>query len=302
MLISRRNSSAVRSAPAGSTPAGSPPAPAPKAQPKTARSAPVDGFDSGRRNLSVDGTITDPADGGRPDFAQGNSNACGTTCLAIVLHRLGIEVPRTEIDKSIRNYNLFTPPTALVDYARGQGLRADVYNHGSFEQLQSDLAEGRQIMVMTDVGGYDQNLDLSPGSKKDFQTHWLVVTGAYEKNGQKFVTYDNPWGTKETLPFEKFDALWKDVHVLGVPTGYDRSYVLIDRGSSKALRAPHAGDIAGVNELTGGISNAANGFAEMTHGNILHGLGRMLSGVGNTVVGAARTAVQTVKNLFGRLF
>ena len=90
--------------------------------------------------------------------------------------------------------------------------------------------------------------------------------------------------------------------LLGVPTGYDRSYVLIDRGSSKALRAPHAGDIAGVNELTGGISNAANGFAELTHGNILHGLGRMLSGVGNTVVGAARTAVQTVKNLFGRLF
>lgn len=263
-----------------------------------------------RPSLSVEGTLTDPAQGGRPDFAQGSSNACGTTCLAIALHRLGIEIPRTQIDREIRNFNLFTPPTALAGYARGQGLQADVYNHGSFEQLQADLAAGRQILVLTDVGGYDQNRDLTRGSSADLDTHWLVVTGVSVENGQRLVHYDNPWGTKETLPWDRFEALWRDVHALGLPTGYDHAYLLVDRADAPALRPSDARDIAGVNEFTGGISDVGNGFAELTRGDVTHGLLRLGRGLGDTLLGAARTAVATVKNLarravggfFSRLF
>ncbi len=262
------------------------------------RAVAVDTF----RPFSIDGVTTDPATGGRPDFAQGDTNACGTVALAIALHRLGMDVPVTDIDRAIRNFDLYTPVPAILDYARGQGLQAQVYNQGSFEGLQRDLAAGRQVLVLTDVGGYGANGDLQPGGKNDLATHWMVVTAAFEQHGERYVSYMNPWGTKETLPYAQFEALWRDVHALNMPTGYDRTYVLIDRPGAQALPPSNAQSLTAINNATGGVSNVVNGFADLMRGDLLGGLGRMGRGVVETVTGGIGTLARAVGGLFGGLF
>ncbi|MBX5482823.1 MAG: C39 family peptidase [Myxococcaceae bacterium] len=280
-------------------------------RPRSSAALTRDTFESPRstpsiHKLSIDGPNTDPATGGRADFDQGKTNACGTTSLAIALHRMGIEVPREEIDREIRNYDIFTPVTAIVDYARQHGLQANSYNEGSFAQLQRDLADGRQILVITDVGGYDQRRDLEPGSKNDLSNHWLVVTDAYEKNGEQYVSYMNPWGTRETLPYSKFEKLWSDVHLLGFHVGYDRAYVLIDRANAAPLRPSTDAEIVPFNTAAGGVSNVVNGWAQVTRGEVWDGVVRMGRGARDTVIGGVSTLVtqggRTVVEFFRGLF
>ena len=169
----------------------------------------------------------------RADFDQGRTNACGTTALAIALHKLGKDVPVAEIDKSIRNFNLFTSSEGIKRYAQGAGFQAERYDKGSFEQLQRDLGAGREVIVLTDVGGRDSKGYLQPGSGDDTGLHYMHVTEVgTDQNGQQYVTFNN-WGHQETLPYTEFEKLWTDLHFKGLDTGYERHYLLVDKGDAE---------------------------------------------------------------------
>jgi hypothetical protein len=278
----------------------------PRAAPSPARPRPTasDAFEGTRPAASArlsaayspppDVDITDPKNGGRPDFKQKGS-ACGTTSLAIALHRMGIEVPVSAIDDQIREFDFGASDSDIINYCHDRGLQADLYNQGSFETLKGDLAAGRQIMVMTDVTrAPDGKLD--PGSPNDADTHYMVVTEAFERDGKKYVTYDNPWGVQQTVPYERFEKIWSNLKYDGIPTGYDKAYILIDRGNAPKLRPSNAFDLEASRGLAWGAASVANGVGDLKKGRIVRGLGRMVGGA----VGAVTAAIGCIAAVPGR--
>lgn len=239
--------------------------------------------------------INRPIDTIRDDFDQGRSNACGTTALAIALHRLGKDIPRTKIDRAIRNFNLFTSMGGILDYARGQGFQAQQYNNGSFEQLQSDLAAGRQVIVLGDVGSRDAQQFLTRGKDSDFALHYMVVTDVgVDQNGQKYVTLWN-WGNEETMPYDRFEKIWSNIEVANANTGWNRSYVLVDKKDAAPLRKSNASESRATDKIANGVTEVANGAADIGRKDFDDGVVRIVKGVGQAVSGAAGF----VKKLFG---
>lgn len=231
----------------------------------------------------------------RADFDQGRTNACGTTALAIALHKLGKDVPVAEIDKSIRNFNLFTSSEGIKRYAQGAGFQAERYDKGSFEQLQRDLGAGREVIVLTDVGGRDSKGYLQRGSGDDTGLHYMHVTEVgTDQNGQQYVTFNN-WGHQETLPYSEFEKLWTDLHFKGVDTGYERHYLLVDKGDAEALPASNLdGESRIADDLSDGVSHLSNGAAALKRGDVWGGLTELGGGVKDLISGTGRL----IKGLF----
>jgi X-X-X-Leu-X-X-Gly heptad repeat protein len=225
----------------------------------------------------------------RADFNQGRTNACGTTALAIALHSLGKDVPVAEIDKSIRNFNLFTSSEGIQRYAQGAGFQAERYEEGNFEQLQRDLAAGREVIVLTDVGGRDAKGYLQRGPEDDTGLHYMHVTEVgTDQNGQQYVTFNN-WGHQETLPYADFEKLWTDLHFMGAGTGYDRHYLLVDKADAEALPASNLdGDSRIADDLSDGVSQLATGAADLKRGDVWGGLSELRGGVKDLLTGAGR--------------
>jgi hypothetical protein len=175
----------------------------------------------------------------------------------------------------------------LVDGARERGLQARVYNHGTFRDLERELNRGRAIIVMTDVGGYERvGGDLKPGSPNDLDSHWMRVTKVWvDGAGQQWITFENPWGTRETMRFERFGQLWRDQRILGIPSGYDCTYILIDGPAAKPLPAATAHEIGAVMALTDGLQTLARGGHALSQGHLLRGVSRILSGMVSATFG-----------------
>ncbi len=243
----------------------------------------------------VDYGINRPIDTIRDDFDQGQSNACGTTALAIALHRLGKDIARTKIDKSIRNFDLFTSMHGITEYARGQGFQATQYNQGSFEQLQKDLGAGRQVIVLVDTSGHDAQELLVRGSNNDMALHYMAVTDVgVDDKGQKYVTFWN-WGNEETMPYDRFEKIWSNLEVKNQKTGWDRSYVLVDKQDAAKLPPSNAQASRATDELAHGITEVANGAASIKDHSYGTGIKQIAKGAGEAVVGAGRF----IKGLFG---
>lgn len=237
-------------------------------------------------------------DGDRPDFNQGQTNACGTTALAIAFHRLGTEVPVAEIDRDIRNFDLFTSTLGIVEHAQGRGFQAERYNGGSFDQLQSDIAAGREVIVLTDVKGRDDRGWLQPGDSSDASLHYMVVTEAnVAPDGTEYVTFWN-YGREETLPYSEFEKLWGDLKMKDMSTGYDNPYILVDQGSASPLRPSDHSETAMADHVAHGVTEVASGAADIGRGDVLSGGGRILDGLGH----AAQGVGTGIKNFVGGLF
>ena len=138
-----------------------------------------------------------------PPQDQGQTNACGTTSLAMSMsYLLGREIDHGRIDEDIRRLDGFSSPNDLVAYARDAGLNAEMYNHGSPEELARFVDKGvpTQILVSVDGSG-----DMS-------SMHYVVVTG-YERDsaGKLAFTILNPaGGCVETWGAAELEEKWGD--------------------------------------------------------------------------------------------
>ncbi|MBL8940381.1 MAG: hypothetical protein JNM69_37890 [Archangium sp.] len=221
--------------------------------------------------------------------AQGETNACGPLSLWLALGQFGRATQDwTQLDAELRPWSFGTSPGTLLDGARSRGLQAQMYNHGSFFDLERETQAGRGVLVMTDVGGYDRpNGDMLPGDRSDFESHWMRVTRAWEDSmGRRWVEYENPWGSREVLRFEQFELLWKDQRLGGVSTGYDCAYLLIDRAKAKPLPTTTADDVQAVMAVADGTQNLARGIDNLVTGKLVAGLGRLAAGATSTLFGA----------------
>lgn len=223
---------------------------------------------------------------------QGSTNACGPVALWLALGQFGRATQDWhQLDDELRPWSLGTSPGTLIDGARARGLQAQLYNHGTFLDLERETEAGRAVLVMTDVGGYDRpNGEMQPGDRSDLESHWMRVTRAWEDStGARWVEYENPWGSREVLPFEQFDRLWCDQRLGGVPTGYDRTYILLDRPKARPLPPTNAYDVLAITSAADGAQTFARGVDSLARGKWLEGAGRMAGGLATAVLGTAGT-------------
>ncbi|MCU0695451.1 MAG: hypothetical protein MUC96_02850 [Myxococcaceae bacterium] len=225
---------------------------------------------------------------------QGTTNACGPLALWLALGQFGRATQDwQQLDAELRPWSLGTSPGVLLDGARERGLQAQLYNHGTFDDLERETRLGRGVLVMVDVGGYDRpNGDMLPGDPNDFETHWMRVTRAWRDSlGRRWVEYENPWGTREVLRYEAFERLWSNQRLGGLPTGYDRAYVLIDRPKARPLPTTTADDVLAVRSVTDGAQTFVRGVDGLLRGKVVDGVGRVVGGGITALFGAAGAAL-----------
>jgi hypothetical protein len=84
-----------------------------------------------------------------PVLCQRNSNACGTTCLAMVLtHLLHSSISREQVDAHIRRFDIFTAPGDIARLARSFGIQGVMYNYTSLNELKSWIDDGKPVIAM----------------------------------------------------------------------------------------------------------------------------------------------------------
>ncbi len=156
------------------------------------------------------------------NIVGGDANACGTTCLAMILdyytHRITNYSGAIALDRSLRPPRDFTPPNTLEDTLRTNGFTPYQSNDCSTNDLKSALAKGKAVLVMIDGGP---------------TPHYVVALGYYTDTltGRCFVKIADPEGCFRDVNMSDFEYLWADplrgVH-LGWTSCYDHWMITLD--------------------------------------------------------------------------
>lgn len=75
----------------------------------------------------------------------------------------------------------------------------------SITDVEAQLAQGKVVAVGMQWGDRDANGTIHGN-------HKVLVTRIYEENGQKYVEYINPWGSRERMKAEAFDERLRNAH------------------------------------------------------------------------------------------
>ena len=190
--------------------------PAPTAAPAAAPASrargfsPVSTFESGAARGGGTPKLS-PNDLGVQAQDQGNTNACGTTSLANVMTHFGKPRTHEQIDQSVRAFDIFSAPDRLVDYARSNGMRADIKNDASLDDITRMVDQGAPPIVLMD-----------PDATNNPNLHYITVTG-YNRgaNGQvsDVVLADSAGGRRYTMPAGEFQQRWGSLKLQDIPTG-----------------------------------------------------------------------------------
>jgi hypothetical protein len=202
---------------------------------------------------------------------QTGERACGTTSLAMIFQHYGINMTPDQIDHEIRRANVGVAPERLVDFARSQGLNAEQYNNGSWDELKGMLDKGIPCMVQID-----------PDSPDNFNTHYVDVTGyKTDADGKQYVTISDPSSSTgpTQMPLEEFQKKWGHIHIEGTENGYNNFFIAIaPKGTS--LPPSRVDTNAPASALDTAKSDVTNGWDRMTDpdtvGDEFHGAGEIV--------------------------
>ncbi|MEP6653117.1 MAG: C39 family peptidase [Myxococcales bacterium] len=221
-----------------------------------------------------------------PYYDQGQTNGCGTTSEAMILtYLLGHPVHQYDIDNQIRQVNSFTSPQDMVRYAQRQGLSAEMYNHGTINELQGYVARGIpcQCMISADNSGSISTL------------HYVDVVGfGTDTSGRDGVVVHDPanpdGGRSQFIPIAEFQAKWAKP-----PGGFENFFIAYAPGGT-ALPPSRKDGIEGTLAGAEGVANVTNGFhrffAPNTAGEYFHGLVQLPTGIGQTVGGGVLGGIE----------
>jgi hypothetical protein len=226
---------------------------------------------------------------------QGNTNACGTTSLANVMTHWGSPRTHEQIDKSIRAFDMFTAPDKLVEYARNNGMRAELKNDASLDDIAKMVDQGVPPMVLID-----------PGSDKDAGLHYVTVTGYHrDQNGKitDVVLADSAGGRRYNLSAEAFQKKWDNLKLGNVTTGFNNVMITVVPNDNRMITGGdgvqrRASDIKlPQSSVWGSLKSAfARGIANRI-ANITNFASKVWSGI-KTVGTAIGNAAQAVGNAF----
>lgn len=214
-----------------------------------------------------------------PYYDQGQTNGCGTTSEAMILtYFLGRPIHQYDIDNQIRQVNSFTSPLDMVRYAQRQGLSAEMYNHGTINELEGYVARGIPCQCMISADNSDGVSTL----------HYVDVVG-FGKNqrDEDCVVVHDPakpdGGRSQFIPIAEFEAKWSKP-----PGGFDNFLIAYAPGSTPLPPSRKYG-IEGTLAGAEGVANVTNGFhrffAPNTPGEYFHGLIQLPTGIGQTIGG-----------------
>ncbi len=224
-----------------------------------------------------------------PFLDQGTQNACGTTTLAMIMSYLtGKSFTTADIDSVIRRMNTFTSPNDIIEFARDNGLAAEGYNHGSFEEVKSMIDKGFpvQTLIQADKQGMGYNID---------GQHYIAITG-YETDpvtGEEFILYHDPnlgddpataavEGGEQKMPVKEFERMWGNVGF-----GFDNYFMAF--GPPGSTLPPGRNDgIEGVLGTLDGVTNITNGLDRIgsfdSVGSVVHGIFQFPGGLAQTII------------------
>jgi|GEM_PF-3845976 len=221
---------------------------------------------------------------------QGPHNACGTTSLAYTLRYLKNDdsITKHVVDEDIRAASpahsfgaeggMFSDPVSLVEYSQGQGLNAEIYKDGDFDEIKRLVDRGVPVIVAltTSTGG-----DV-------FASHWVVIVSYCEREspitpGVYETVYGlyNPWGYQYELPEDRLEAYWGKMDIWGIEL-WSRLYIAV---SDQSLPAGDIDEIRTELALAQSIGMMTNGADDFMDGEIIEGLIEMVGGAATTVVG-----------------
>jgi hypothetical protein len=262
---------------------------------------------SGARKLSPNDLGVIPQD-------QGNTNACGTTSLANVMTHWGKPTTHQQIDKDIRAFDMFTAPDKIVQYARDNGMRAEMKVDASIDDIAKMVDQGVPPIVLMD-----------PDSDNNFNLHYVTVTGYNrDANGKitDLVIADSAGGDRYTMPVEEFQQKWDNLKMKNVGTGLNNVMISVVPNDGRKITGGDgvtrsASDIKlpksslwsnlkssvarGVANL---LANVTSGASKIWNGVKAVGsaIGNAASAVGNAIGNAASAVADGAKKVWKKIF
>jgi uncharacterized protein YvpB len=217
-----------------------------------------------------------------PTQWQGDTNACGTTSLAMMLSYWGRPTTHEQIDREIRTADLPTSPDEAVRYANAHGMRAAIKTDASLEDLAAQIDQGHPVQVLIDPLDWDGSFN--PG---DQILHYVVVSG-YDRGPDGRITgirYNDPGtGTVEHASARDFEAAWSNLRLYNAGTGINRLMItMVPNTQNVALPADSPWKSlfspSNLGRVTmQGLSLVVNGFHHFNLGDMLGGAIKLVGG------------------------
>jgi hypothetical protein len=220
-----------------------------------------------------------------PPVDQGDTNSCGTSSLAMIMNYLGVPVSRQDIDSEVRRVDQGAMPQPLIDYARANGLEAEGYNHGSWDEIKGYIERGIPVQALINV-----KADGDPSNG-----HFVAVVGfrTDPKTGEEQIGFRNSadGGKVNWMSRAEFENKWTNHFA-----GFDKFFIAYAPGGTDLPKGRWDG-IEALNAMGNGAWNVMNNFDRIfspdNFGNFVHGLIGLPGGIVQTIGGAIGFGVQT---------
>jgi hypothetical protein len=204
-------------------------------------------------------------------LSQGETNGCGTTCLAMALNSLAAMAhnnpnyhpfKREALDAGHRELNGFSPPDMLIRVARINGAYAEIYNHSSFDEINDHVNVKKHPVIAL----LDPNRDDLFGG-----FHYVYINDCKDNPDPalRTITYTDPAsGSTRTMPYATFrERFTKDLNMIGIPTHCNNMIIAL----SSEDDLPPSRDVPALNKLATGLNHWMNNFSHVDKA--LHGFG-----------------------------
>lgn len=186
---------------------------------------------------------------------QENTNACGTTSLAIALNSLASMERNNptftpfhfrQLDAGNRELNGFSSPDMLARVARQNGAFAQMVNHMTFDEIRTHIDAGHPILALV-----SNDRETLTGS-----LHWQVIYGYYgadSPEAQGLHIMDPAMNASCTVEFSRYQSTrFSDIRFAdSVSTGFSNFGIVLssrdDLGKDRSVPA--------VNWLATGLNN-----------------------------------------------
>ncbi len=216
---------------------------------------------------------------------QGNSNGCGTASLATVMSYFGNTRTREQIDEQIRPYDMPTAPDRMMEYARANGMRAEIKTDASVDDLVRMVDQGVPPIVLIDPDG----------NVNDANLHYVTVSGySRDADGQisELSIANTATGKVEKMSVDDFQKRWGDLKLEGVPTQLNKVML---------TTVPKDGQITGLDGVTRKASDIELPSTPWTD-DVAGKFTRMASDWGATVAEGADRLTDGLKKAWNKVF
>jgi len=210
-------------------------------------------------------------------------NSCGTCCLSAILGHFGVTRSPAEIDREIRNGNIFTAPDLIARYARRAGLNSVIRNRGSLEEVEGLIGRGIPVVLV---------VISKPGTRfRPPVLHYVTVIDC-RCDGQGYrVGIYNPWGLREELSGGELSRIWDDIRA-GPLKCWRSAYIALAPPGTDLGPSRRAGS-RGLDTLGLAIAGAVNGaFHVLRDGRLFEGVAEVACSLPLAVTGLAFLAVE----------